>query len=370
MKEVHTTVPCYILTIIKMLIGFNITKDKHACTYSPESLINISVQDKYITPFPIDLVYLWVNSSNASFIERKRERAQKYNIIISSGTMNKEVDFNEIKYSIRSIEMFAPWIRNIFIVSKTPGPCWLNFSHPRLHYINDDDITPSGQEYYDSSRMIRLIPHINGLSEHFIYSADDYFFGNYVNYTDFFTEEGIPRYHNFDTFSGTDSSIEEEYNKFARKTKVNIHDYYMFMAQNYRSLLECRKEFKINCQFFNFHIQMPFRKSYCIEVNKIFKSNELNMLMFNRSFRHVEDLVSEVLFANYAIMVKGATYYHVNERNFYSTDNYQTLLKELAKMPQLFCINSVSSSNNLQRKKILDWLQSFFSNPSQFEIIY
>jgi len=38
-------------------------------------------------------------------------------------------DMNQMLYSLRSIEMYAPWIRNIFIVTNGQIPNWLNLSH-------------------------------------------------------------------------------------------------------------------------------------------------------------------------------------------------------------------------------------------------
>ena len=54
--------------------------------------------------------------------------------------MIKFSDFNQLKYSLRSIEMYAPWIRNIFIVTNGQKPSWVNIDHPRISIITHSEI--------------------------------------------------------------------------------------------------------------------------------------------------------------------------------------------------------------------------------------
>lgn len=49
---------------------------------------------------------------------------------------NRFADNDELKYSMRSLEKFAPWIRYIFLVTNGQIPSWLNTSHPRLRLIS------------------------------------------------------------------------------------------------------------------------------------------------------------------------------------------------------------------------------------------
>ena len=41
-------------------------------------------------------------------------------------------DFNQLLYSVRSVETFAPWVRHVFIVTNGQIPVWLNTDHPRV----------------------------------------------------------------------------------------------------------------------------------------------------------------------------------------------------------------------------------------------
>lgn len=50
-------------------------------------------------------------------------------------------DNEELRYSLRSIERHAPWVRNIFIVTNGQIPSWLNLDNPRVtivtHQVRD-----------------------------------------------------------------------------------------------------------------------------------------------------------------------------------------------------------------------------------------
>ena len=53
-------------------------------------------------------------------------------------TINRKVHLilkQELRYSLRSLEMFAPWIRHVYIVTNGQIPYWLNLDNPRLTLI-------------------------------------------------------------------------------------------------------------------------------------------------------------------------------------------------------------------------------------------
>lgn len=44
-------------------------------------------------------------------------------------------DNEELRYSLRSVERHAPWVRHIFIVTNGQIPSWLNLDNPRVTVI-------------------------------------------------------------------------------------------------------------------------------------------------------------------------------------------------------------------------------------------
>lgn len=51
---------------------------------------------------------------------------------------NRFYDNDELRYSLRSIQKFAPWIRNIYIVTNGQRPNWLNLNNTRVKVITHD----------------------------------------------------------------------------------------------------------------------------------------------------------------------------------------------------------------------------------------
>ena len=89
-------------------------------------LIYISYNKK--TNQVIDVVYTWVDGNDPN---HKRKRGQyingeknKMNNIYLSNADTQFNDYDTLKYSIRSILKYAPWIRRIYIVTDNQKPKW------------------------------------------------------------------------------------------------------------------------------------------------------------------------------------------------------------------------------------------------------
>ena len=111
---------------------------------------------------------------------------EKYHEDISS---SRFADNEELKYSLRSVEKFAPWVRNIYIVTNGQIPSWLNLEHPRIKIVTHEEIfiNKSHLPTFSSPAIEVHIHRIKGLSKKFIYLNDDVFFGDHVWPDDFFT---------------------------------------------------------------------------------------------------------------------------------------------------------------------------------------
>ena len=65
--------------------------------------------------------------------------------IASNETENAETrsqrfqDFDQLKYSLRSVAENAPWFRNIYIVTNGQIPVWLNTSNPRVQIVTHNE---------------------------------------------------------------------------------------------------------------------------------------------------------------------------------------------------------------------------------------
>lgn len=86
------------------------------------------------------------------------------------------------RYSLRSLEVNAPWIRHIYIVTNGQVPAWLDTSNPRVSIIPHHLIFPNRSVLPTfSSLAIEFNLHrIPNLSETFLYFNDDVFLGRPV----------------------------------------------------------------------------------------------------------------------------------------------------------------------------------------------
>ncbi|MCQ2959237.1 MAG: stealth family protein [Bacteroidales bacterium] len=136
----------------------------------------------------IDLVYSWVDGRDPLFIASKQETMKKLNIpFVETHTGDiRYVEHDELRYSLRSVLKYAPWIRHIYIVTNNQCPKWLR-ENPKITIVNQNDILPPAEYPTFSSVKIEMyLDKIPGLSEHFIYGCDDFFFGRSVQPSDFF----------------------------------------------------------------------------------------------------------------------------------------------------------------------------------------
>ncbi|XP_030635121.1 N-acetylglucosamine-1-phosphotransferase subunits alpha/beta isoform X2 [Chanos chanos] len=98
-------------------------------------------------------------------------------------------DNEELRYSLRSVEKHAPWVRHIFIVTNGQIPSWLNLDNPRVTVVTHQDIfqNQSHLPTFSSPAIETHIHRIPGLSQKFIYLNDDVMFGKDVWPDDFYS---------------------------------------------------------------------------------------------------------------------------------------------------------------------------------------
>lgn len=101
-------------------------------------------------------------------------------------------DWGWLRYWLRSIEKYAPWVHRIFIVSCNPCPTWLNADGTRLLWVSHYDYIPTEFLPTFNSHTIELNLHrLPGLSEHFVYFNDDMFLNASVS-PKYYFQNGLP----------------------------------------------------------------------------------------------------------------------------------------------------------------------------------
>ena len=104
---------------------------------------------------------------------------------------NRFEDNEELRYSIRSVLKFAPWVRHIYIVTNGQLPYWLDLSHPRVTIVPHHQIFQnlSHLPTFSSPAIESHIHRIPGLSKKFLYMNDDVMLGMPVWPEDFYSHK-------------------------------------------------------------------------------------------------------------------------------------------------------------------------------------
>ena len=141
----------------------------------------------------IDLIYLWVDGNDPVWRDKRNAFIGKTNEGSPINCKGRYADNDELKYSLRSVEAYAPWIRKIFIVTDNQVPQWLNISHPKIRIVDHKEIMPTESlPCFNSSLIEHFLHKIPGLSEQFLFANDDMYFNKEAKKEHFFTLSGIP----------------------------------------------------------------------------------------------------------------------------------------------------------------------------------
>ncbi len=127
-----------------------------------------------IVDFEIDYVFTWVNSEDEEW--QKMYSCYKPNVNNDGNNLSRFKNREELKYALRSLELNAPWLRKIFIVSNCNPPSWLNINNKKIEFVRHESIFDMKNLPTFSSHAIETCLHkIPGLMNYFIYSNDDFF---------------------------------------------------------------------------------------------------------------------------------------------------------------------------------------------------
>ncbi|WP_424216811.1 stealth family protein (plasmid) [Streptomyces sp. BI20] len=142
--------------------------------------------------FPVDAVYTWVNGADPAW-QARRARFSGAVYHAESANAARYADHDELRYSLRSIQMYAPWIRTVHLVTDDQVPEWLDTSAPGLRVVSHREIfdDPQALPTFNSHAIESRLHHIDGLSERFLYFNDDVFLGAERTPEDFFHANGL-----------------------------------------------------------------------------------------------------------------------------------------------------------------------------------
>ena len=148
----------------------------------------------------VDAVIAWVDG------EDPKHRANRKRYLADPGgdakpeqvasTKRRFSDNDEIRFCLRSIRNYAPWVRNIWLVTDNQVPASIDRKQAELDNVRIVDHREifRGHEHllptFNSFAIETMLWRIEGLADRFLYFNDDMMLVGPVEPTDFFSNEG------------------------------------------------------------------------------------------------------------------------------------------------------------------------------------
>lgn len=333
----------------------------------------------------IDIVISWVEGEDEVWLrEREESKSSQDNVTEIFNHEARYRDIGLLKYVLRSIDMYAPWVRNIYIVTPDQKPYWLEESNERVKVISQNDIIPHEfQPTFKSTGVEWHLHRIPGLSENFIYLNDDMLFNNEVSPEDFFinNEPVLTALYRPLPISNVSHMVlatvlvlikHFKQGEMARKKPQKFFN--PFVSPVYLRNLLFRSLDLINSRgsarstYFFPHVALPLRKS---TLQKIWDAEyETIAATCKKPFRDKEDVI---IWLAMFWEIESGTFYpqdpsvtsmlYVNQ-----TDKISSVLN--SNKVKMYCINdseSIDSISDTLYNRIQSLMNSKYSNKSQFE---
>jgi hypothetical protein len=309
--------------------------------------------------FEIDMVFSWVDGSSDEFLRERAKRMQSYVVGEGDDSEARYRQIDELKYALRSVYLFAPWVRRIFIATDSPAPAWLA-EHPRVRIVRSEEFfaDPEALPTHNSHAVESQLHRIEGLAEHFLYSNDDMFFGRPVSPDVFFSPGGITKFIEATTRIGLGESSPER-SGFENSARVN------------RALLAGRFG-KVTTRHLE-HCAAPLRRSVMGELEAAFPDE------FRRTarsqFRSATDIsVTNSLYHYYSLLTGKAVVQQQARVQYIET----TLRRALPAMDRLlkrrdqdmFCLNDGSNPEipvEVRTRAVTEFLERYFPFAAPWE---
>lgn len=125
---------------------------------------------------PVDVVCTWVNHADPDWQAALAAHRGNYDGNTDGAAATRFHNNDELRFMLRSIARYMPWVRQIHIVTNCAPPTWLATDHPTVVWVDHAQILDLGYLPTFNSHAIEFaLHHIPGLREHFIYFNDDMF---------------------------------------------------------------------------------------------------------------------------------------------------------------------------------------------------
>ena len=132
----------------------------------------------------LDVAYTWVDDRWPGYRDELRAHAASRDDLNPNRTRD---NLELLRYSLRSLAAYAPWVRNVHLLTCRPQvPAWLESAHPRLRITHHDQVMDAALlPTFNSFAIVQHLHRLPGISPRFVYFEDDMLLGAPVTPQDF-----------------------------------------------------------------------------------------------------------------------------------------------------------------------------------------
>ncbi|MCZ7415954.1 MULTISPECIES: stealth family protein [unclassified Streptomyces] len=311
--------------------------------------------------FPIDVVYTWVDGDDPEMRAKRNLHRGLSAVDIGAKEVgaSRYTSHDELKYSLRSLQMYGEFVRHVYIVTDGQTPSWLDINARGVTVVDHKEIfaDPDALPVFNSHAIGTQLHHIEGLSEHYLYFNDDVLLGRPVDPRLFFHSNGIARL----PFSpaqfglGAPHALDPAPNSAGKNVRKLLLDSHGRFITN---------KFK--------HTPHPQRRSVMRELEERF-AEEIDRTSRSR-FRSTDDIaMGATLHHHFAYLTGRAVPGEFNYRyvDIGRPDAEERLVElETTRGFDFFCLNDVDvpeESRERVQVRLHAFLESYFPFPSTFE---
>lgn len=307
----------------------------------------------------IDIVYLWVDGNDPEWQAKRSAFTGKKLDNTEANCKGRYANNDELRYNLRALEKYAPWIRHVFIVTDGQTPQWLDTSNPMVTVVNQNDLIPEiSRPCYNSSLIEHFLYRIPGLSEHFLYANDDMFLNKPVTPETFFAKDGLPIIRLIHT------RLRDCYLAF-RKNVIGVpYKYYIQTLRNSAEMVERR--YGVYYKGKPHHNIDAYLKSNCQRTAEVF-GREISEVLVNHIRKNND--IQRVIYSYAPLAEKRGHLCYVNQRTsfrflIYNGSHYGKLRRY---DPVFFCMNDSEYATDSDRQRMTAFLAKRFPEKSRFE---
>jgi len=307
----------------------------------------------------IDVVYTWVDGKDPNWQKAFQETKTGYKerVVTDSQTAARFRSHDELKYSLRSLHKYAPFINHIYIVSFSQRPEWL-LPHPKISVIDHKELflTLDDLPTFNSQAIEANLHHIHGLSECYIYFNDDVFLGRAVEKSSFFSHDGKPKIF-LASWIAPDAPVHGDDPAFEASWK------------NTNALLN--RLFGNKARYALEHAPFAFRRSLQKDVEKCLPGHFRRVS--SHKFRSPEDLLLTAGFSQYLLDYYGLICRaHIDSIVIGLKDDLEANRRALesiqTKKPTTFCIEDAMQNDSFeQNQQLLHFFERYFPEKAPWE---